>query len=156
MAATTSGTSTIAAMSTVTAAAAPVRPLRSRAARNSGHVAMVSTVAHASAGRKVASIQTATASRPSAVAMPAKRCALVCRTGGGGGSEIVSVMTRVRLSLRIVADFARRLFGIRWQVHGDRAFSKATRRDHVGVFEILSGSCRLYHHRSVAGGGPNA
>ena len=91
MAATTSGAITTTAMSTVTAAAARVRPLWRRAARNSGHVAMASTVAHASAGRKVVSIQIATASSPRPAAMPARCCALVCGSGLCTGSECVIV-----------------------------------------------------------------
>src|ERR1700720_367740 len=94
MAANTSGAMTTTAMSAVTAAAARVRPLWRRAARNNGQVAMASTVAHASAGRNVASIQIATATRPRPAATPARYCALVCDsgfcTGFGVGCVIVT------------------------------------------------------------------
>ncbi len=70
-------------MSKVIAAAAQLRPTRSRTVTNSGHVAMASTTDQASAGRKVASIHTASASRPSAAATPAPRRARAARFGIG-------------------------------------------------------------------------
>src|ERR1700719_4150870 len=98
MAANTSGAMTTTAMSAVTAAAARVRPLWRRAARNNGQVAMASTVAHASAGRNVASIQIATATRPRPAATPARYWALVCDSGFSTGFGVGCVIIAMRIA----------------------------------------------------------